>query len=105
DDQVLELLALMLYSRRLVAIGREEGGTPSLPKKKDVPAAPPFPFSERGPRKPLVAFSRAREMPDPSTFAADAFMSDQAAALVNPAADGRPFCAECTRAASRRSDS
>jgi hypothetical protein len=95
DDQVLERISRMLYSRRIVVIGQESGGGSAKPKEKGAPPAPPFPLSERASRKSFSSPVTTREPIDPPTFVPTTSAADQAAALVNAAAAGTPFCAEC----------
>jgi len=93
DHQVLERLAAMLYSRKIVVIGREQRNS-GQPAQKPPSTTPAFPLSERAP----AASTASPPPPDASTFGPNAAASAQAAALVAAAAAGTPFCAECTKA-------
>src|ERR1017187_1962862 len=92
DRQVVEKLAVLLHLRRIVVIGEENPATSGQPAQKAATLAPAFPLSERSPRAP--APSPPPPASDPPTFGAGSAVA-QAAALVNAAAEGTPFCAEC----------
>ena len=92
DDQVVEKLAVVLYSRRILVICRDNPASSGQPAQKA--ASPPlaFPLSERSSSPPS---SSPQPASDPSTFGPDCSAAQQAAGLVNAAATGSPFCAEC----------
>jgi hypothetical protein len=95
NDYLLERLATLLYLRRVVVTSREfrtSGGSPT-PTTQAPP--PPFPLSERTSRDP--SSSTAAHESDSSVFDPNSDGSAQAAALVSAAADGTPFCSECTK--------
>ncbi len=95
DDQVLERLAILLYSRRIVVIGREQRANSGTPAAAAAGPAPAFPLSERAPRTaPPPAPPPAS---DPPTFGPNASATAQASALVAAAAAGTPFCQECSK--------
>jgi hypothetical protein len=92
DQEVIQKLAVMLYLGRIVAIGQEHPLSSGQPAEKAASPAPAFPLSERSPRAP--SYSPPPPANDPPTFSPGSAAA-QAAALVNAAADGKPFCAEC----------
>ena len=93
DHQVLERMAVLLYSRRVVVIGREQRtASPPSQGASTAPTAPAFPLSERSGRASTASSPPlAGDSPtfDPGLAAA------QAAALAAAAAAGSPFCQEC----------
>jgi hypothetical protein len=92
DHQVLERLAAMLGSRRIIVIAKEMRSSSGQPAEKVQSAAPAFPLSERS----AAAAPAAPPPPpsDPSTFDPNVDAAAQASALVAAAADGKPFCPE-----------
>jgi hypothetical protein len=92
DQQVLERMAGLLHSRRVVVISREDRAAGAAPTAAQT-AAPAFPLAERAPREAPVTTSPQQAV-DPSTFSPDTDQNAQAAALVAAAADGKPFCPE-----------
>jgi hypothetical protein len=98
DQEVVEKLAVMLHSRRILVFGQEYPVRSGQPAQKAAPMAPAFPLSERSPRPP--SYSPPPPAADPPTFGPGSAAA-QAAALVNAAATGTPFCAECTASASK----
>jgi hypothetical protein len=91
DHQVLERLAGLLSSRRIIVIGREQRTSSGQPAEKAESSAPAFPLSERATAAPASAPPPPTE---PSTFDPNVDAAAQASALVAAAADGKPFCPE-----------
>jgi hypothetical protein len=78
-----------------VVIGQDYPVSSGQTAQKAATLAPAFPLSERSSRAPSPA--PPPPVNDPPTFNGDG--TAQAAALVNAAADGTPFCAECAASA------
>lgn len=91
DHQVLDRLAALLYSRRIVVVVRQERSS-GQPNAKSQSPAPAFPLSER----PVRGSSASSPPPasDPPTFYPNIEAAAQASALVAAAAEGKPFCPE-----------
>jgi hypothetical protein len=93
DQQMLERLAILLHSRRIVVIGREQRGSGGKPTPSTEAAAPAFPLSERSSRAPSASYQPPPETDSP-IFDPNVDGDAQADALVAAAADGKPFCPE-----------
>jgi hypothetical protein len=92
DQDAIQRMAALLYSRKVVIVEREERGSAKGP----TPAATTgvaFPLSERLPRASSVA-SKPVPASDPPTYDPKLDAVAQAAALVAAAAEARPFCPE-----------
>jgi hypothetical protein len=92
DHQVLERMAGLLHSRRVVVISREDRAAGAAPTAAQT-SAPAFPLSQRAQRETAPS-TPAQQSADPSTFSPNTDQTAQAAALVAAAADGKPFCPE-----------
>jgi hypothetical protein len=95
DHQVLERMAVLLYSRRITVIGREQRTSSAPPAASTASPAPAFPLSERSPR--AATAPPPPPAADPPTFGPNG--AAQAACLVAAAAAGTPFCQEYKTAA------
>jgi len=93
DHQAVERMAALLYSRKVVAVAREQGvgAGAAAPAPKAAAIAPAFPLSERVRRAP-TASSKPEPAEDPPTFKPRLDAVVQAAALVAAADQGKPFC-------------
>jgi hypothetical protein len=58
DYQVIERMALLLYSRRVVVIARANRTAGGKPTPREEVVAPPFPLSERKQRAPVNGFQK-----------------------------------------------
>src|SRR5690242_19763033 len=55
DQQVVERMAAMLYSRKVLIVAREERGISGSPTPKEAPNTAAFPLSERTSRAPSTS--------------------------------------------------
>ena len=98
EQQTLERLAMMLYYRRIVVLAREQRATAATPAERTESSPPPFPFAKRD-RRAQTSSTPAPQPKDPTTFEGNLDAAALASTLVAAAANGSPFCQECTRAA------
>jgi hypothetical protein len=91
DHEVVERMADLLYSAKVLAVVREQGGRPGSPTPKTPVAAPAFPLSERTQRA-RTSTPKPAPAEDPPTFNPRLDSVVQAAALVAAAENGMPFC-------------
>ena len=96
DRQVVDRIAMLLYTRRIAVTIREHRTASAKPAQAAPAPAPAFPLSERTSR-PAAASGPPPTQNDAPTFGPDNAASAQAAALVAAAASGAPFCEECAR--------
>jgi hypothetical protein len=71
DPQIIERLAVLLYSRRTVVIARETRTASGTPTPRTETLAPPFPLSERKPRARCLDWKKSKtwisiELQDPN---------------------------------------
>lgn len=92
DQDTLERLAELLWSRKAVIVVREEQGA-GAPSSKTPPNPAAFPLSERTPRKYTVS-NQVLPAEDPPTLDPRVDAVAQAAALVAAAHEERAFCPE-----------
>jgi len=90
---VIEKLAGMLYSRRIVVLAQENVLSSGHPTKQPESSAPAFPLSERLPRS-ATSTTTQRQAIDPPTFDPKLNAAAQARALMASATGGKPFCPE-----------
>ena len=92
DHVVMERMANLLHSRRVVVICREDRAASGTPASVQAPA-PAFPLSERTTRETTATTAPPQQAEAP-TFSPACDPNAQAAALVAAAQDGKPFCPE-----------
>ena len=92
DHEVIERLATLLQSGRLLVTVRDyrpSGGKPASTPETPQPA---FPLSERSQRAANTSTKKSET--EPATFDPNVDAMAQSRALVAAAADGKPFCPE-----------
>ena len=95
DEQVFEALARMLHTQQVVVFAQaSQSNHRQTAAPKPVATAPAFPLSERV-RKTQEAAARTPVV-EPPDFDHEV-ASRQAAVLIQAAASGAAFCAECTK--------
>jgi len=94
DDQALQRLSLLLYSRRVVVIAREQCARAGSPTPQSGAAGPAFPLSQRSTRAAETPSTQTAPSDDPPTFDPNVMAATQAAALVAAASQGMAFCPE-----------
>jgi hypothetical protein len=92
DYQAMERLAMLLHSRRIVVVVREQRAGGGKPTASAEAPAPAFPLSER--RRASSASQPPPADSDSPLFDPNLDAGAQADALVAAAADGQPFCPE-----------
>jgi hypothetical protein len=92
----LERLANLLYLRRVVVNNFEERASAGAPEAANEALPPAFPLAERT-KIDASTSSRPALVVEGATFDPNSDAAAQAATLVAAAADGKPFCAECTK--------
>jgi len=93
DYEAIERMAGLLYSGKVVAVARQQGGGSGPGDPKAPAPVIAFPLSERSPRI-STASSNPVQPEDPPTFTPKLDPAVQAAALVAAAEAGKPFCPE-----------
>jgi hypothetical protein len=93
DYQMLERLAGLLYSRRIVVFVVEQRTTSTAPAATTTSPPPAFPLSERTPR-PTSSSSQSAPASEPATFDPHLDATAQASVLIAAAAQGQALCPE-----------
>jgi hypothetical protein len=93
DNEVLERVAILLYSRKIVVVARLEVGGSGAGSEKTPPIPIPFPLAERTARASSSSY-KPPVVEDSPTFDPRLIAVSQAAALVAAAQEGMPFCPE-----------
>jgi hypothetical protein len=93
DHDVIEKMAALLYSRKVVIVARDEGGGSKGSAPNAAAPVVAFPLSQRNSRAPSAA-AKPAPVSEPATFDPKLDAVVQAAALVAAAAEGKPFCPE-----------
>jgi hypothetical protein len=93
DHAALHHLAILLHLRKILVTVRYEPTASGKPSAKLASAPPAFPLAQRSPRESSSSQPKPGDSPTFSNVNAAALAS----ALTAAAANGAPFCQECTK--------